>query len=162
MRLFQNSGLYPAYLPRLRALSRGINEFEALRQIFLNDRFCATHILQPVLQNDESAFFTNGDDEVLQRAWAKEQGMRPACSMDDILRAQIEAHSTTVLYNLDPLRFGSNFVRNLPGCVKHTVAWRAAPSGNADLSGYDLVVCNFPAILKEFEKRGCRTALFSP
>ncbi len=162
MRLFQNSGLYGNYVPRLRALTQGISGFESLREVFLHDRFGAAHFLLPVLQHDESAFFTNGDDEMLQRAWAKENGMPSASTMEDILRAQLEAHRATVLYNLDPLRYGGAFLRTLPGCVRHTLAWRAAPSGNADLSGYDLVVCNFPDILREFEKRGCRTAFFSP
>jgi hypothetical protein len=161
MRIFQNSGLYRSYVPRLRALCAGVSGFDALRKVFLDDRFGAAHILQPILQRQESAFFTNGDDEVLQRSWAREMGMPAACSMDDILRAQIESHGATVFYNLDPVRYGSDFVRSLPACVRHSITWRAAP-GSVDLSGYNLVVCNFPAILQAYAAHGCRTAYFFP
>ncbi|MBV8919005.1 MAG: glycosyltransferase family 1 protein, partial [Bradyrhizobium sp.] len=59
MRLFQNGGLYPSYLPRLNALARGASGFEARRRAFLDDRFGALHFLAPVLEGDAQAFFTN-------------------------------------------------------------------------------------------------------
>jgi glycosyltransferase involved in cell wall biosynthesis len=160
--LFQNSALYRSYEPRLRALCEGVSGFRELRRVFLHDRFGAAHFLRPVLEEDETAFFTNGDDEVLQRSWAREKGLPAQCSLADILRAQIEEHRATVFYNLDPIRYGNDFVRSLPGCVERLIAWRAAPSGQADLSGYDLVVCNFPAILRDYASKGCRTAYFFP
>jgi hypothetical protein len=162
MRLFQNAGLYRSYIPRLRALSAEASRFEDLRRIFLEDRFGAAHILQPVLEGEPSAFFTNADDEVLQRAWARAAGMPGASSHQEILRSQIEAHRAEVFYNSDPMRYGSDFVRRLPGCVRWSIAWRAAPSPGSDFSAYHLVVCNFPAILRQFEARGCRTAQFYP
>ncbi|MDN4986755.1 glycosyltransferase [Bradyrhizobium sp. WYCCWR 13022] len=82
--------------------------------------------------------------------------------MAEILLAQIEEHKAEVFYNLDPMLYGSDFVRRLPGCVRRTICWRAAPSGNVDLTGYDLVICNFPSILRDWERRGCRTAYFAP
>jgi glycosyl transferase family 1 len=162
MRIFQNAGLYRSYVPRLRTLSGGAQGFHALRQVFLEDRFGAAHILLPILRQEESAFFTNGDDEALQRAWAGEMSLPSASSLEDILRSQIEAHRAEVFYNSDPMRYGSDFVRSLPGCVKHSVAWRAAPSPGADFSAYDLIVCNFPSILKQFAAQGCKTAYLSP
>ena len=161
MRIFQNSGLYRSYVPRLRALCAGISDFASLRARFLDDRFGVAHILQPVLHNDPTAFFTNGDDEILQRAWAREQGIPTTLGMEEILRVQIEAHRTEVFYNLDPIRYGSAFVRSLPGCVRHSITWRAAP-GQVDMTAYSLVVCNFPAILKTYTQQGCRTAYFFP
>lgn len=162
MRLFQNSGVYPAYLPRLRNLTQGIKSFNAQVGAFLDDRFGACHFLKPVLDHDASAFFTNGDDDELQRQWARERGMRSDAVLTDILLAQIEEHGTEVFYNLDPMRYQSDFVRKLPGCVKKKVAWRAAPSPGADFSAYDLVVCNFPGILHGYEAMGWRTAWFAP
>ncbi|UVO39217.1 glycosyltransferase [Bradyrhizobium arachidis] len=82
--------------------------------------------------------------------------------MAEILLAQIEEHKAEVFYNLDPMLYGSDFVRRLPGCVRRTICWRAAPSGNVDLTGYDLVICNFPSILRDWERRGCRSAYFAP
>jgi hypothetical protein len=162
MRVFQNSGTYPAYLPRLRQLTRKKTTFLVQANAFLDDRFGACHFLKPILDRNTDAFFTNGDDEVLQRQWAKEHGMRSNLAIADILLAQIEDHGTEVFYNLDPMRYQSDFVRRLPGCVKKTVAWRAAPSPGADFSAYDFVVCNFPEILRSYEAMGWRAAWFAP
>src|ERR1035441_1961320 len=136
MRLFQNSGLYPSYLARLNTLAPRTLTFDERRRTFLNDRFGALHFLQPVLDGNADAFFTNGDDDILQRQWARENGLRAETSLEDILLAQIEHHGTEVFDNLDPLRSPSPFVRRLPGCVKKTLCWRAAPSGKSDLSAY--------------------------
>ena len=162
MRLFQNSGLYPSYLPRLNQLAAKASSFDARRDVFLHDRFGAAHFLKPVLDGATEAFFTNGDDEVLQRQWAREQGMKEAPTLEAILLAQIEHHRTEVFYNLDPVRYPSAFVAKLPGCVKKTLCWRAAPSGNADLTAYGAVLGNFPSILEAWSSKGCRAELFFP
>jgi hypothetical protein len=162
MRLFQNCGVYPSYLLRLNALAPETLGFDERRRIFLEDRYGALHILQPILEGDRTAFFTNADDNILQRQWARENGIRAEASLEDILLAQIEHHQTEVFYNQDPVRYPSAFVRKLPGCVRKTLCWRAAPSGRADFSGYDLLVNNFPAILADWKNKGCRVARFSP
>jgi hypothetical protein len=164
MRLFQNSGIYPTYFPRLRQLQRqtGATSFIQQLSVFLADRFGASHFLQPVLEGSPDAFFTNGDDEQLQRSWAVENGLRQDLPMADILLAQIEHHRTEVFYNIDPVRYASDFVKRLPGCVKKTVAWRAAPSPGADFGAYGVVVCNFQSILEGYAARGWRTAWFAP
>src|SRR5687767_5274560 len=83
MRLFQNSGLPSSYLTRLNTLAPKTLGFEGRRSIFLNDRFGALHFLQPVLEGDSAAFFTNGDDDVLQRQWARENGIATEISLED-------------------------------------------------------------------------------
>ena len=162
MRLFQNSGLYPSYRPRLEKLASATSTFQERINVFLDDRFGASHFLKPVLDRDPAAFFTNADDRNAQRLWAKAAGMPNNSSTDDILLAQIEQHRTEVFYNMDPMRFQREFLVRLPGCVRKTVAWRAAPSPGADFSRYGLVVCNFPSILEKFQRDGCNTALFWP
>ncbi|QOZ70640.1 glycosyltransferase [Bradyrhizobium arachidis] len=162
MRLFQNSGLYPSYLPRLNQLAAKASTFAARRDASLQDRFGAAHILEPVLDGAPEAFFTNGDDKVLQRQWAREQGMKGTPTLEAILLAQIEHHGTEVFYNLDPVRYPSAFVAKLPGCVTKTLCWRAAPSGNADLTAYGAVLGNFPSILESWRGKGCRAELFFP
>jgi hypothetical protein len=162
MKLFQNSAVYSAYQRRLKQLTLDSATFQAKVTSFLDDRFGACHFLKPILDRNTDAFFTNGDDEVLQRQWAREHGMRSNLAIADILLAQIENHGTEVFYNLDPMRYQSDFVRRLPGCVKKTVAWRAAPSPGADFSAYDFMVCNFPEILRSYEAMGWRTAWFAP
>ena len=161
MRLFQNSGVHSSYLNRLNELAKERTSFQARRQELLNDRFGALHFLKPALESDEGTFFTNGDDRILQTAWARENGMRQA-TLDEILLAQIEHHRTEVFYNTDPTRYGNALVRRLPGCVKKTVCWRAAPSGGIDLSAYGAVVCNFPGILEDWRRKGCRADYFYP
>lgn len=162
MRIFQNSGLYPAYRARLQHLRRGKDGFSDWMSIFLADRYGTAHYLKPILEGDPEAFFTNGDDEPAQRLWAKENGMPDGQPLESILLAQIEQHRTEVFYNLDPMLYGSGFIRKLPGCVKKSFAWRAAPSPGADFDAYDLVLCNFPGILKSYQEKGWRAAYFSP
>jgi hypothetical protein len=162
VKLFQNSGIYPTYLKRLNSLASSAKTHCERKQIFLQDRYGACHFLRPVLNGDDNAFFTNGDDVILQRLWAAENGMSIKSSLEDILLAQIEQHRTEIFYNLDPVRYGSEFVRKLPGCVRRTIAWRAAPSPGADFGAYDLLVCNFPSILENYRKIGWRTAYFFP
>lgn len=159
MRIFQNNGLSRGF--RTHRRQQPYQTFASGRAQFLETRFTACHILLPILTNCPDAFYTNGDDERLQMSWAKENGLRTR-DMEQILLAQIEQHRTEVFYNLDPIRYGSEFVARLPGCVKRSIGWRAAPSGNADLTKYDLVVCNFPSILADWRQKGCRTAYFSP
>jgi len=162
MRLFQNSGLYPRYLKIFNSRHSEQYTFSERLQAFLNDRFGALHFLLPVLESDPNAFFTNGDDAILQRAWARENNLPTKISLEDILLAQLESHQTEVFYNLDPVRYGSNFVRRLPSCVKKTVCWRAAPSPGADFSEYDRVVCNFPSIIESWQKQGWHGAYLTP
>jgi len=162
MRLFQNAGIYPAYLPRLNQLAHGASTFARRLEVFLADRYGASHILKPVYEADASVFFTNADDQVLQQLWAREHGMPAGSKPPAILLAQIEHHRAEVFYNMDPMRYGSDFVRRLPGCVKHAIAWRAAPSAGADFSAYQLIVCNFPGILQSYADRGWRGGYLSP
>ncbi len=162
MQLFQNSGIYPSYRPRMEAIARGAVTFAARRQAFLGDRSGACHFLKPVLDGDATAFFTNADDAPLQKMWAAEHGLPAAAPLETILLAQIEHHRTEVFYNMDPVRFQSDFVRRLPGCVRKTIAWRAAPSPRMDFSAYSAIVCNFPAILSGYRNMGWRAEYFSP
>ncbi|MBR1257967.1 glycosyltransferase family 1 protein [Bradyrhizobium sp. AUGA SZCCT0240] len=162
MRLFQNSGLYPSYLARVNQLAAEASSFEARRRAFLDDRFGALHFLKPVLDGASEAFFTNGDDEILQRRWAREQGIAGKPTLEAILLAQIEHHRTEVFYNMDPVRYPGAFVRKLPGTVRQTLCWRAAPSRNADLAAYGAVLGNFPSILESWRSKGCRAELFFP
>jgi Glycosyl transferases group 1 len=159
VRLFQNNGLSRGF--RAHRSDGAYPSFAAARAGFLDTRFTASHILLPVYSGDADAFYTNGDDENLQALWAREQGLQTD-DLEQILLSQIEHHRTEVFYNLDPIRYGSSFVAKLPGCVKKSVCWRAAPSGGADLAKYNLVVCNFPSILDDWRQKGCKAAYFFP
>lgn len=130
--------------------------------VFLSDRYGVAHFLQPILDGAESAFLTNGDDELTQRLWANENGLPSRTSLENILLAQVEHHRAEVFYNLDPMRYGSDFIKRLPGCVRKSIAWRAAPSPGADFAAYDLMLCNFPSILQSYRARGWKAAYFTP
>jgi glycosyltransferase involved in cell wall biosynthesis len=162
MRIFQNYGIPAAYRERLTRLTDGLRSFAAQRDAFLADRYGASHLLKPVLTGDAGAFFTNGNDERLQRAWAEEQGLPTHATLDDILQAQIEHHRSEVFYNVDPVRYGDDFLSRLPGCVRRTIAWRAAPSGSARFLRHDIIVNNFPSLLADYRARGVRAEYFYP
>ena len=125
---------------------------------FLNFREGGAHILLPVDRRDEWAFFTNGDDVEVQKLWAKEQGLPARTSLEDILKAQIEHHRTEVFYNMDATGWTSEFIRSLPGSVKAVIAWHAVPF--RVFSEYDLVVNNFPSILKAMQEGGCNRVAY--
>lgn len=161
-RIFQSIGGYPKYLAAIHGRHQKDASFNSQKQLFAADRFGASHLLKPSLDDDETAFYTIGNDAVLQRRWGREHGLSRRASLDDILLAQLEAHRTEVFYDLDPTNHAVGFSARLPGCVRFRIAWRAAPSPGADFSGYDLIVCNFPSILKSYRERGWRTAYFAP
>ncbi|TAX45909.1 glycosyltransferase family 1 protein (plasmid) [Rhizobium leguminosarum] len=162
MRVFQNFGLYPAYMRRLNRLAASVNSFSERQLVFFSDSFGACHLLQPVVERSRDAFFTTGDDPITQRYWAQEHGLPASTPLEKILLSQIEHHSTEIFYNLDPVRYGNDFVSKLPGTVKRSIAWRAAPSGNVDFGAYDLLVCNFPTIIADYRSRGWRAEYFAP
>ncbi|SDR81046.1 glycosyltransferase [Bradyrhizobium canariense] len=162
MRLFQNARYYPSLRPRIRELTRHSSTYAGKIDAFVNFRESAAHILLPVDQRAEWAFFANGDDEDIQKVWAREQGMSSRSSLSDILKAQIEAHRADVFYNLDATGWPADFIKSLPGCVKKVIAWHAAPFRNVSFTAYDLVVCNFPSILAAIAEQGARTDYFFP
>lgn len=162
MRIFQNSGVYVSYLPRLNHLANREIEFRKRLQVFLDDSYGACHILKPPIELAPDVFFTNGDDEKLQKYWAAENGLPSSSSMEEILLNQIEHHQTEIFYNMDPMRYGSEFLRKLPGSVRKSIMWRAAPSGNVDFGAYNLIVCNFPLILESYRKHGWHAEYFAP
>lgn len=162
MRLFQNFGGFPAYFSQGRQDRNGAATFKSEVARYLDSGYGGVHLLAPVLKGEETAFFTYGDDEVVQRIWAREAGMPAKASLADILLAQIESHRTEVFYNLDPIGYSNDFIRKLPGCVRKAIAWRNAPRPVVDLGGYDLLLCNSTNMLNRYQKNGWKTAYFTP
>lgn len=164
MRLFQSAGFGQNYLTafNLRNPVSDYKSFDERKRALLQDRYNASHILKPVYDKDPDCFFTVCDDPVLQMLWARESGLDAGSNLTDILLAQIESFQPDVLYQLDPILFPSSFVRRLPGCVKKTLAWRAAPLGGADLSAYDVILSNFETLNARWREKGLHTAWFSP
>ena len=162
MRVLQIVAIYPSYAQRLDRLSARGSSFDDRIACFLADRYGSAHILQPILEGAADAFLSIGNDQTSQRQWAREHGLDRKTTGADILLAQIEHHQPDVIYNLDPITYGNAFLARLPGCVRRTVAWRAAPSPHLDFFDHDLIVSNFPSIRRFYEERGARTAEFWP
>ena len=164
MRLFQLFTFgrpYLHYFDARTTVPRDASHADRLAAL-LDDRYGNAHILQPVLDRAENACLVVADDERLQRAWADEHGMKRGASLESIVLAQIEEHRAEVLYNLTPVLFDSTFVKRLPSCVRATVCWRAAPSGIADFSRFDLRLSNFESGLAEWRREGYQAAWFDP
>lgn len=164
MRLFSAATLYPTYQRRLKRLLRDADarSFDEAMAVFLNDRFGATHFLKPILEGHEDAFLALGKELDIQRKWATENGLGKFRKWDEILLAQIEHHRTEVFYSHDPNVFDDNFLKRLPGCVRKTIGWRAAPNRQVNFLGYDLLVNNFPSLLEEYRQAGTRAEYFFP
>ena len=162
MRVFQNIFVYSAYLRRLTLslCAPGVDSFESRRSALIDDRYCSVHYLEG--QDGSDVFLLSNEDGVAQRAWANENGMKASTSSHDILLAQIEAHRSEVFYTQDPGRYGPDFLSRLPQCVRVRVAWQSPPAPPGDLTGYDLVVNNFPASLRAYGEQGVKTAYFTP
>lgn len=162
MRIFQASSLPPEYPVSLSGRPGEQESFAARSRRIVEEGYGSAHLLLPVVRGEATAFFANGNDHFGQNLWAKENGLPVGTSEQSILLAQIEAHRTEVFYSLDPVRYGSSFVKRLPGCVRKSLCWRAAPSPGADFTAYDLVLGNFPGILRQWSRQGCSTEYFSP
>lgn len=163
MRVFQFGTGYPQYYADFERRFPAAREatFAERLELLRHDRSLGVHLLAPIDRRDPSAAFTFANDDVLQRAWAKERSFVPKHAVD-VLLAQIEEHRSEVVYSLNPVQFPSEFVKRLPACVKKTVCWQASPHPRTDFSAYDVRVCNFPHILETWRQRGERAAYFSP
>ncbi|WP_418314680.1 glycosyltransferase family protein [Piscinibacter sakaiensis] len=161
MRVFQMAGFGPFYLSETDTGRTEYSSFNARRSALLDDRYEATHILEPVYNSSPDIFFTVSDDLKLQMQWAREKGMKSK-DLTQILLAQIEEFNPDIIYNLDPILFPSSFIKRLPACVKKTLAWRAGPIAGADLSAYDVILSNFESLNSRWRQLGLRTAEFFP
>ena len=164
MRLFELITFGRPYLEHFASAGgrAGMTGHSELKQALLHDRYGNSHLLEPIDRGDPQAFLSIADDEPSQRAWARENGLPANASEEDLVLAQIEAHRSEVFYNISPIVFDSKFLRRLPGSVKRTICWRAAPIGSADLSLYDRCVCNFDGLLRQWAAMGLKTAWFEP
>ena len=164
MRVFQLITFGQSYLRPFERRTRETDckSYESLLAAVLDDRYCNAHVLRPILERQENACFVVADSALLQDAWQAEHGWKHRATAEHVVLSQIEEHRSDVFYNISPLLFDSRFARRLPACVKHTICWRAAPLGNADLSAYSLRVSNFRLMLDEWTRLGQKAAWFEP
>lgn len=162
MRIFQNIFAYPAYLRHLDKACGKTASFAERLHAMVNDGMNGVHLLEPVITGEPGAFLTCNEDEALQSAWARENGLPARTTPDEVLLAQIEQARPEVFYTQSPNRYGPDFMRRLPGCVRKRVAWHSPPAPVGNLTAYDLIVNNFPRSLEIYATQGVRTAYFTP
>lgn len=162
MRLFQNIYAYPAYLRRLDRLGAGGVSFAERRKAMICDGWNGLHMLEPIVNGAPEVFLTCSADQSLQKAWAREHGLSASTAPDEILLAQIEHARAEVFYTQACYRYGTEFLRRLPGSVKARIGWHSPPASAGGFKGYDLIVNNFPRSLEDYAKQGVRTAYFAP
>ena len=162
MRLFQNARYYPSLRPRIRELTKGCSTFAGQIDAFLNFREWAAHILLPVDQRAEWAFFTNGDDEDRPESLGARARLEPA----RIARRYPESANRRAprgrILQSRCDRLGREFHQESPGMrqKRHRLACRAVPQ---------CIVFRLRSCRLQFSvdpgrdgEQGCRTEHFFP
>ncbi|MHC4251376.1 MAG: CgeB family protein [Planctomycetota bacterium] len=131
------------------------------------------------------AWDVHANNEPMQRAWAKERGVRLSRGwsfrfrlkhrilprlkvvrnrkwLHEILAAQIRHHRPDVLLNHDPAGIPCAFLRELKPHMRLLVGQHAAMplAEDEDWTAYDLVVSSFPPTVDFFRKHGVRAELY--
>ena len=165
MRLTRVTWLYPAYLRRFYAERRVLagRGYAEQRAAFALDGFSCgdawAEALAPMGWSTEDHLF---NALPLQRAWARERGVRwpgvgPALA---VAEAQVEEARPDVLWIDDCASFDERTVERLrarcaPRCL--LVGWAGAPvAGRARLAPYDLVLSNIPEYVRRLREEGLR------
>ena len=161
MKVFQSAHTFTAYneyLEKRYLVSQSNYSFDHLRSILLQDGFNAVHQLQPVLTG--TGFYTLWNYEPLQLQWAKEKGWNEK-DLKKILFAQIEEYKPDVYYNLSPIQFTSEEIKQNISPSVHKIAWFASPEKNKiDFSVYKTRMTNLPSDVDEEGTSGFKSHFF--
>ena len=163
MRVFQSLHKYTPYIPYFEQ-QHAVEDlsFDAHRQLLLQDRFYALHLLQPVLEGADTAFYALWDYEALQHKWAKEQGWAER-DLKKILFAQIEAFKPDVWYNYSPTFFQPQELETQLSDEVIRVCWSASPYyDEAQFKAYQTRLTNLPLDVRPKSEVGFRSDLFQP
>ncbi|MDA9019065.1 glycosyltransferase [Flavobacteriales bacterium] len=163
MRILQTIHSYKPYLNHFEK-KYDINAeeitFTDLRQLLLQDRFYASHILEPILQNSHDGFFTMWDYPLLQHKWAESKGWAER-NVKKILAAQIEEFKPDTFYNCSPLFFSKKEIESIVPQSTRNVCWFAAPTNQQiDFSVYESRLTNYPPDVRANSE--FRSDYFSP
>jgi hypothetical protein len=161
MKIFQNAcQLVPGYVSELSRFIRPEDSYKEALDKFIDDKYGINHMLGPVIKQSDEIFYTNLNCKLLQHKWSKNKDSY-LLNLKKIAYHQMEEHKSEIFYDLNPFIDSKNFLKKMPGSVKYKILWRAAPLFG-DLSSYDLIVNNFPQLLKGFQSRGLKTSYFAP
>ncbi|ARN76522.1 hypothetical protein BST97_00060 [Nonlabens spongiae] len=165
MKVLQAIHSYKPYLPYFEDKYKVNQEeitFDELKSLLLKDRFYASHLLDPVLNDTESGFYTMWDYPLFQEKWAESKGWKET-DAKKILFAQIEEFQPDVFYNFSPARFESSEINaGVPDQVLK-ICWSAAPGIlNEVFSLYKTRLTNLPSDIQPLAEAGFRSDLFQP
>ena len=163
MKVFQSAHTFAAfnqYLEQKHQISSQQYSFTQLQQILVAEGFNAVHQVLPVLEPEkEAGFFTLWNYQPIQLQWAKEKGWAET-DLKKILFAQIEEFGGDVFYNLSPIQYKPEEIKQLPQRMLK-IAWFASPEkNNIDFSVYHTRFTNLPSDVDPDAKRGFRSHFF--
>jgi hypothetical protein len=165
MKVLQALHSYQPYLPHFEekyAIDKESISFNELKKLLLKDRFYASHIISPVLNNEDNGFYTIWDYPLLQHKWAEEKGWNEK-DVKKILFAQIEDFKPDVFYNCSPIRFDAEEIKTSISDKIVKICWFASPeTGSIDFSVYKTRLTNYPVDVRSFKEIGFRNDLFQP
>ena len=165
MKVLQAIHSYKPYLTHFEnkyKINRDEVSFEELKALLLKDRFYAAHLLDPVLNDTESGFYTMWDYPLLQQKWAESKGWNET-DLKKILFAQIEEFKPDVFYNCSPIRFDASEINTQISPKILKVCWFASPeTKHIDFTVYKTRLTNLPPDVQPNSKLGFRSDLFQP
>jgi hypothetical protein len=164
MRVFQAIHKYKPYIPFFEKKYDVANRewtYDSLLELLIRDRFYATHYLLPVMDRSQDGWLTFWDYERLQFLWAAENGLKTT-DLKQILLAQLESFKPDVFYNMSPLRFSKEELKELKEKY-NSVCWYASPeTGDTDFSLFHRTLTNWPTFLDIAKKENFTACLFQP
>ncbi len=163
MRIFQNIHLYDQHIAMIDATVGKNANFKQRSDAIISLGLNGTHLLHPIRQRDPNAFLTSTADHVTQRIWAIENGFPASMHPHDVLVEQLKVFKPEIFYTQSPGYFPNHVRELLPSLCKMNVCWKAPPDFMPGLSGFDLLVNNFPNSFAKYQKvRNLAVGFFTP
>jgi len=165
MKVLQAIHSYKPYIPYFEDkyyVNKEEITFDVLKKLLLKDRFYASHLLNPVLNDSENGFYTMWDYPLFQEKWAESKGWNEK-DLKKILFAQIEEFQPDVFYNFSPARFEPAEIKEGIADSIIKICWSAAPGINDEVFDiYKTRLTNLPSDIHSENKSGFRSDLFQP
>jgi Glycosyl transferases group 1 len=167
MRIFQNIHLYPDHVAMISAKAGKSASFKRRIEIMVKHGLNGTHLLLPMVDGRPDAFLTTTADPQIQRQWAIENNLSPDMPPYEVLVEQLKAFKPDIFYTHGPLYFPDAVRQKLPSLCSMNVCWKGPPDFTPGLTGFDLLINNFPASLPRYAamadiKTGYLTPSFDP
>lgn len=162
MKVFQILHIYPPYIPYFEKKYDVKNmSYNEHRKTLIKDRFYASHVLKPCLEESGTGFYTLWDYKDLQLKWAKERGMEET-DLVKIVLAQISEEKPDVFYTFSPNRIKKKELDLMSKSIIK-ICWSAAPGiSNEVFTPYQTRLTNLPTEVLSEKETGFRSDFFQP